>query len=316
MSLNSEQLKQHCEVIIQSRRIKNKIVILCEGESGIWNIKGRPSPQSYAKMEQMPDSNFYNACVPKWWTQNRPQFFNCGDRKDVIDTFFVLLNLHQDKESESYLNPDKLFAIVDLDLQLQQIDNYNYTNTEEIFCDLYDKSEVNQDTIDNHRIFITGLIHKEAYFLFPDLQNLFDEFPNSPSYQNNPLLLKDIYVDMIHTINNDIDLQNNIVRAFNRINHCSGIDCTDLDKFIDSVKNNMTNSANTIIQDETSVALLTIKKAKSFWHQIHPPQDWTRSPDNFREQLMLAIARFYSEQSQNPKYHLSFLLEALYKYAK
>ena len=72
MSFTSEQLKQHSEIIISSRRIKNKIVVLCEGDGGIWNFQGIPSPQSCGKMEQMPDANFYSACVFNWWRQYRP----------------------------------------------------------------------------------------------------------------------------------------------------------------------------------------------------------------------------------------------------
>ncbi len=134
MSLNSEELHQHCQQILSQRRIKNKIVILCEGQ--ITKNQGRPSPQSYRKMEKMPDANFYNACVPKNCNQYRPQFFNCGDRKDVINTYFNLLELHYNEINNSYLNPKKLFAIVDLDNQIQNITNkydYQFSDTEEIF---------------------------------------------------------------------------------------------------------------------------------------------------------------------------------------
>lgn len=48
MSFDPGKLKQHCEIIIQSRRIKNKIVVLCEGEGGIKDNQYRLSPQSYA----------------------------------------------------------------------------------------------------------------------------------------------------------------------------------------------------------------------------------------------------------------------------
>ncbi|WP_228060573.1 MULTISPECIES: hypothetical protein [unclassified Coleofasciculus] len=130
MSLSSEQLEQHCKTILQSRRIRNKIVVLCEGD--IPKIQGRPSPQSYGRMEEMPDANFYKACVPKGWTQYRPQFFNCGDRKDVIDSYFSLLDLHNQNKDNSYLNPDKLFAVVDLDLQVQAIDNYSIFQSSEV----------------------------------------------------------------------------------------------------------------------------------------------------------------------------------------
>ncbi|MFB2938524.1 hypothetical protein ACE1B6_25020 [Aerosakkonemataceae cyanobacterium BLCC-F154] len=108
MSFDPAQLKRHCEIIIQSRRIKNKIVVLCEGEGGIKDNRYRLSPQTYARMEQMPDANFYKACVPRWWSQYKPEFFNCGDRKDVIDTYFALLEIHQQDSENSYLTPGLL----------------------------------------------------------------------------------------------------------------------------------------------------------------------------------------------------------------
>jgi hypothetical protein len=150
MSLNPEQLKKHCEAILQSRRIKNKIVVLCEGD--IRKTQGRESPQTYKAMEQMPDANFYKACVPTWWKQKLPEFFNCGDRKDVIDTYFTLLTLHKQDSTNSYLDPKRLFAMIDLDLQVQAIDNYIFTDTEAIFHNLYEKSEVKEQNAAQHRI--------------------------------------------------------------------------------------------------------------------------------------------------------------------
>ena len=166
MGLKPEELQQHCLQILKQRRILNKIVILCEGEISK-KIQGRPSPQSYSKMEQLPDANFYNACVPNNWKQYRPQFFNCGDRKDVIDSYFHLLELHSKDINNSYLTPEKLFAIVDLDIQIQNIANfynYSFSDTEEIFTHLYEKARVNEQNFKEHRIWVTGLIHKEAYF--------------------------------------------------------------------------------------------------------------------------------------------------------
>ncbi|MGA9383295.1 MAG: hypothetical protein WBV73_31410 [Phormidium sp.] len=208
MSFDPAQLKRHCEIIIQSRRIKNKIVVLCEGEGGIKDNQYRLSPQTYARMEQMPDANFYKACVPRWWSQYKPEFFNCGDRKDVIDTYITLLKIHQQDSENSYLTPEKLFAIVDLDLQLHKIDNYIFPDTEAIFCDLYGQCKINETNADNHRIWVTGLIHKEAYFLIPDLREVFDII--SPVYNSNPLVLENIYLIMADAIVNDADLKNNL----------------------------------------------------------------------------------------------------------
>lgn len=313
MSLNPEQLKKHCEAILQSRRIKNKIVVLCEGVTP--KIQGRESPQSYKAMEQLPDANFYKACVPTWWRQNRPEFFNCGDRKDVIDTYSTLLTLHEHDSTNSYLDCDRLFAMIDLDLQLQKIDNYIFTDTEAIFCNLYEKSQVKAQNAAQHRIWITGLIHKEAYFITPELQSVFDDYPNSPMYQDNLASLTNVYSDMADGISSDGDLQFNLKRAFDRINHCSGLDCRQLDlgKFQNSWKHQFQNTTDATQKHELIVALLTIKKAKDYWHQIKPSGDWRHDERVFREQLSLEIGRFYSHQSSDVKCHIPFFFKALYE---
>ncbi len=314
MSFSREQLEQHCKTILQSRRILNKIVVLCEGD--IPKIQGRPSPQSYGKMEEMPDSNFYKACVPPCRSQYRPQFFNCGDRKDVIDSYFTLLELHAEDSGSSYLDQNKLFAIVDLDLQLQKIDNdsYAFADTEEIFHNLYEKFKVKDENTALHRIWVTGLIHKEAYFLTPELQSLFDNCYTSPIYKDNSLLLQDIYIDMAEKISSDLDLQNNSPRVFNRISCCSGLDCSEIGNLQDSWKDQFQKSGHDTRKDELVFALLTIKKAKNYWHQVQPPSDWPRPPEVFREQLSLEIGRFYSEHSNDPKYHIPFFLKTLYEF--
>jgi hypothetical protein len=312
MGLKPEQLRQHCQTIVQLRKIKNKIVVLCEG--GIWDIKSRPSPQSYSKMEQMPDANFYKACVPRWWSQYRPEFFNCGDRKDVIDTYFQLIKLHHEDKANSYLSPEKLFAIVDLDLQVQKIENYSFLDTEAIFSHLYEKSEVNKQNAKEHRIWVTGLVHKEAYFLVPELQLVFDNYTTVPMYKSSHLLLQDIYTKMAEEICFDSDLQNIFSKVSNRLIHCSGIDCSCLENLQDSWKYQFQNAVDDFRKNELVLALLTIKKAKDYWNRIQPPTDWTRTSEVFREQLSLEIARFYSEQSNDARYHIPFFLETLYQY--
>ncbi len=84
MSLSLSELNEHCTAILRSRRIQNKIVILCEGN--LHQLNGRPSPQSYRQLEKVPDANFYKACIPSDWTQHRPEFFVCGDKHDVISS--------------------------------------------------------------------------------------------------------------------------------------------------------------------------------------------------------------------------------------
>ena len=48
MSFDTQQLEEHCHKILNSARIKNKILILCEGD--LPAIKGTESPQSYSKI--------------------------------------------------------------------------------------------------------------------------------------------------------------------------------------------------------------------------------------------------------------------------
>ena len=312
MSLNPEQLKEHCEIILQSPRINNKIVVLCEGP--IPDIEGRRSPQAYKKMEEMPDANFYNACVPKGWREKRPQFFNCSDRASVINTYFKLLTLHEQDTTNSYLEPDRLFAMIDLDLHLQKIDDYSFPDTEAIFCDLYEKSEVRSQNAQRHRIWITGLIHKEAYFLTPELQSIFDDYPHPPMYQDNPVELNSIYMDMADKISSDPDLKNNlnIQRALARINHC--LNCADLNELQDLWKTEFQDTSDETCKHQLIMALLTIKKAKDYWGEIKPPVDWSGNDRQFRDQLSLKIGEFYSKQSSDVKSHIPFFFKKLHDF--
>ena len=313
MGLSSEELQQYCQQILKQRRILNKFVILCEGPRSN-SIQGRPSPQSYKRMEQLPDANFYNACVPNTWKQYRPQFFNCGDRKDVIDTYFNLLELHNQDINNSYLNPEKLFAIVDLDNQIQNIANeydYKFSDTEEIFTHLYEKGKVNKENFREHRIWVTGLIHKEAYFLIPELQSVFDSFLNTPIYEGNKISLEKVYLKMADDITIDVDLQDNFAKSSHRIDYCTGLDCSEINKLCNSWKYEFKACKNELQKNELIYSLLTLKKAKSYWKEIKPPADTEIPPARFREQLSLEIAKFYSENTSNPKYHISFLLNYL-----
>jgi len=318
MSFSPEQLQRHCEIILSSRRIRNKIVVLCEGKGGVWDLEGRPSPQSYRRMAQMPDANFYNACVPKWWRNYRPEFFNCGDRTDVLNTYFTLLKLHAKDSANSYLSPEKLFAIVDLDLQLKTIDNYPFSDTEAIFQDLYEQAKVNPKNAINHRIWVTGFIYKESYFLFPELQPVFDNFSATPIYKDNPALLQTIYIDMADGISNDAGLRDNLQRVSQRLRYCSGLDYQGVNELRDSWINELKNAPDEQRKQELTFALLTIKQVKEYWNQMHPPDDWNRSSEEnrdqmYRDQLSLEIGRFYAEKSSDVQYHIPFFLKTLYE---
>lgn len=285
MSLNAEQLKRHCQTILESRRIRGKIVVLCEGD--IREVAKIPSPQSYRKMEKMPDANFYSKCVPTWWRQYRPQFFNCGDRHDVLGTYFTLLSLHDSDRTNSYLSPEKVFAIIDLDIQSKRIDNYIFPDTEAIYQDLYHQAKVKRENAVKHRVWITGLIHKEAYFLLPDLQLVFDHFHTTPMYCDDSLVLQNIYLDMSESLANDSDIKNNLKTVCCRINHCSGLELSDTTQLQDSWRHQFQNAQNDERKDELIFVLLMICKAKHYWHRIQPPDDWNYSHNVFRDQLLL-----------------------------
>lgn len=323
MNTYQELLIQHCKTILTSPRVnKNKIVVLCEGQGSILDKK---TVANYGKMEQLHDAYFYKKCVPRVRTGYTyiPEFFNCKGRSDVIQTYFKLLELHEEDSQksedsrESRLNPHKLFAIVDLDLQSQNIDNYDFSNTEEIFSNLYHQGQVNEENARNHRIWVTGLIHKEAYFIIPELQEVFDNYINVPIYNSQQVILENIYMTMANAIINSNDLKDNLSTVSNRINHCSGLDFTDLDKLRNSWKEEFENSPDEIRKNELIYALLMLKKVKDkntqeeYWEAIKPPSDWTNTEEVFRDQLLLEIAKFYSQQSNYSKYHIPAFMQVL-----
>ncbi len=119
MSLTENELNNHIKNIMGLRAIKNKAVILCEGIiSEVKSFKRNPS--KYRSLEKLPDANFYKGCLPKSIKRYRvpiPVFFNCGDRGNVIKAYSKLKELHVESRDDSFLDINKLFAIVDLDLQ-------------------------------------------------------------------------------------------------------------------------------------------------------------------------------------------------------
>lgn len=312
MTLNAIELKEHCLQILEDPSINNKIVVLCEGK--IRDDQGIRSPQVYKKMDQMPDANFYLACVPKWWRKPRPNFINCGNINNVIDTYLNLLEL-QEQSKKSYLNKEKLFAIVDLDIQLQKIDNYHYPDTEQIFYNLYNAAQVIEEQATKHRIWVTGLIHKEAYFIAPETQKLLDNSSLYPQFENQTVNLQDVYLAMAQTIIDDMDFKKHFERVIKRIDYCNNIDCSDIDKLQETWNIEFKKRSDHKRFKELVSALLTIRKAKNYWRKIEPSGNWTSSHKLFREQLSLEIGRFYAEQDCNCKNHIPYFFKTLYQFA-
>jgi hypothetical protein len=305
MSFTDEELDLHCSYILHQRRIRNKITILCEG--GRYEGEQRLSPQMYGRMESFPDADFYAACVPHYWRERKPEFFNCGDRTDTLNTYFRLQELHAYHPEKSYLSPDLLFAIVDIDLNTAKLDDkeYGFADTEAIFHDLYQDLKIQPDKLSEHRIWVTGLTHKEAYFLNPDLQHIFDEYPIAIEYQRQKIDLNAIYRDMAKGLAEDSDLRQHFTRVVKRICHCSDLDVQD----INSLSLCLQGFCNGVEQCETSsiFALLAIAKSKPYWKKLEPA--------HHHDNLSLQIAKeFYARQDNDRclQYHLPYFFKYLH----
>lgn len=112
-------------------------------------------------------------------------------------------------------------------------EKYPFQDTDEIFYSLYEHAGVKEKDIDRHRIWVTGLIHKEAYFLLPEIQDIFTDYPIQPYFDGIPLNLEKLYLTMSDAIDIDNDLQNNFDRAGKRIQYCPMLLCQD----VSSLKN-------------------------------------------------------------------------------
>jgi hypothetical protein len=317
MNSDSDSFLVHCQSILKCPAIREKMVVLCEGT--IQSYESGRSPQTYKKQARIPDANFYNACVPKSWTQYRPNFFTCGGRSSVLKTYSELIKLHEENPLNSYLNPDKLFAIVDCDFTPQEIVDYQYSTIDEIYNSLYKGLQVNSHNLRKHRIFVTGFVHKENYFLIPELQETFDEFSQRPHYQSpsaalDLLDLQGLYLKMAAELDQDSDLMNHWDRVHPRISSHFPCDYTTPKQFSLQWEKTIQKCQDTQAKSELIHTLLAIRKAKHYWEQcIVPPPDYPRDIQTYRDNLILKIGQFYSENSNNPRYHIPFLLKSLHE---
>jgi hypothetical protein len=313
-------IDQHCLNIIQFPRIRNKIVVLCEGEQ--FYEEGRLSPQLYSRSEKLPDCNFYQACLPTYWRDRRPMFFNSGSRGQVIKTFQRLQEICRESSDRSYLSADKLFAIVDRDIQSECFpDPYPFADTDSAAHHLYDDLSVNVENADQHRIWFTGLIHKEAYFLVPELQKFFDEicelsYHQGCHYDGRLLELNVIYQEMAEKIIEDKDLGDRWPQSTSRVKHCPDLQLETIESFRDSWQKQWKISASN--RDRLAYALLALHKAKPYWEQVHPGdetaiENCVTEFQKFREDIVLQIGRqFYSKQEGLPQQHLAYFFKYLH----
>jgi hypothetical protein len=315
-------IEQHCLNIIQNPRIANRIIILCEGDIP---APGRYSPSSYGKNSDLPDANFYKACLPNHWRNKTPMFFNSGSRSEVITTYQTITEIHGQNLSISRLSPDKVFALLDIDLQSQPLENYEFASIDEAFQDLFTQHQINVDRLPQHKIWFTGFIHKEAYFLAPELQEFFDRLadlthhPNC-AYQNQALTLHQIYQEMIKDIQHDQDLETHWSRAATRISHCNTLNLETPTKLQQSWQAEWPKVASDQKQANRLIsALLAIRKVKPYWEQVHPANElmadgYEEKWRSFRDDISLEIGRkVYARQEGKPHQHLACFFNYLYQ---
>lgn len=315
------EIENHCRDILGDRRIRQKVVILCEGGT---DRRGRLSPQSYRQNDRLPDANFYRACVPRWWKSQRqrlPQFINSGDRSKVLNTYFGLLELHNRHPKQSYLDPQKLFALVDLDLQGKRLDYYTYPSLDKIFQALYHYSNFQTTNVKpDHHIFVTGLVHKEAYYLLPEMQDLFKK--QRVYFNHQPLFLGELYRTIVEEADSDRDL----VTHFHQVKYRLKPDLNLTTRSVSEFQNAWLSQFDQTQPDPTSVSpqppnrdliysLFLLCKAKPYWRQIQPCPGDSRTPDQLQDQLMTSIANVYAYQFPSPKHHIPCLFQAIYEIA-
>lgn len=284
--------------ILRSPRIKNKLVVLCEGDRLPIEDRGVPSPQMYRHLEKTPDSNFYKACVPTNWHGSRlPAFFNCGNRPDVLCTFEALQQAHQASPADSYLTPEKLYAIVDLDLQAGQMPagyRHLWQTTEDVHAALYHDGTLKTDVDDRHRIWVTALIHKEAFFVLPEVAATWDD-DDPPFFRDAPLDLRMLHEAAAERLAGDKDLAGllDVARA-RLLRFAAGqrLPCASGEVLCASWRAMVAHASDQEYRALVT-ALLAVAKVKPLWSKIvpNPRHGSTLPPESFREQLALNIAR-------------------------
>ena len=314
-----------CENLLRKyRAIKNRIVVLCEGDRNYLKVK---TPQQYGRLDQYQDAAFWKETIPRWWRERKPVFIPCGGRNQVLNIREIILDLHYQDEENSYLSPEKLFVLIDLDLQRAVINLESDYDTEKLYYDLYQNGSINHQACDKYNTIVTGFIHKEAYFLEPDLQALFDDSQYKISYANKQLSLRDIYQEMLLRIETDEDIKTHFHTAIARIKSIlpnTPTDRADLSQELRKLfKDNTLSHEN---QRQIIEAILTIVKSKPFWEEAiiiesdqNLPEEYLLTSEEYRDNLMLNIAKFYSDKCEqssttNHKYHVCQWIKYLHNF--
>lgn len=336
MTFTEQEQEKFCSKIIKRRDIRNYVVVLCEGNPTFENLY---NPQQISKLERIPDANFWKSTIPKWWNRKQPKFIPCGGRSSVLSVYAQLREIHNSDPENSYLNPEKLFALVDLDLQPCPLLDFcdQYPDIEDLYYATYQNYQVCKEAIWDSHILVTGWSHKESYFLEPDLiSHLQAESEYTLYWDQDTLLANDIYKQIAKDlpIDNDYlkngDLKKYFNRAFKRISSCFKNPVSNPDKlsemWLESF--NQCMSINDLTTKRKLIdCLLTIGKAKPYWEnkmdkKITITHQYQVSNEQaLRDSLILAIGKFYGDRTPHPSeaeisnipYHIPHWVYALWE---
>jgi hypothetical protein len=119
MSFNQAELQNYCKYILRQERIRDRILVLCEGKILKEEVRISRSPESYQSQlpyadrdeKTTPDSSFYKKCIPESWFQFDlvPKFFNCGNCDDVIKIYLTLSEILAQDIDKQYIHPKRVF---------------------------------------------------------------------------------------------------------------------------------------------------------------------------------------------------------------
>ncbi|MEV9642996.1 hypothetical protein [Aliarcobacter butzleri] len=297
--MTDQQILTHAINILNSARIRGKYVFLCEGDISNIFDNNIHSPSSLRKLEHLPDSSFYKKCLNTNIQKYKlPSFFNCAGRTDVIKVYHKLLELVDEEESQgrsTYLDKEKLFVIIDLDLQNSKVDETLYT--EDIYLSLYDETKIIQTEIISHKVFVTGLIHKEAYFLLPIFQDVIENYKIQLKYGNSQICLPTIYQEILNDSYADRDLNSNLSRVLDRFSQHKLNTIDDL-----------VSLANQKLNQNELEYLFTFRKVKPYWERITSEE--SSDDEKLREQIVAEIASKISTLNDN-NFHLTAIFNKI-----
>jgi hypothetical protein len=309
MSFSDDQL---LDDIARKFALNESIVVLCEGGKPMESTATALNIDEYAQQTQ--DSAFYYQAIPDWWRRAGkvdPNFYPCGSQQNVIKTYFRLREKFTGTKPPIPTN--KLFALIDIDLRHKKIPGeYPFSDLESIYQNLYQNGKVT-DNSQNHAIWVTGLLHKEAYFLIPELQDLFKHHRPTPLYDNNLVDLASLYQKMALGINTQDDLRNasTVSRALARIQHHGLSNSGSIEDFQKNWQDYFSHHQTTDEEKKAlAYVLLTLAQSKPEWDRIKFSSSSVESTPakvnkNYRDQLCLKIAKdFYAKQSRNSDHHL------------